>query len=152
MVVVLVCGPAGAGKTTVATALRGWLAERGRPFELLHSDDFGSDTYRRMYERVADSEADWLVDGTFYRREWQTLFQRLDDEVVVVYLRAALETCLARNRTRDDPISEQGVRVVWYEFDPPRADVTVDVDDPPADEVVDRVLEELAPLLDDATA
>ena len=152
MVVVLVCGPAGAGKTTVATALRERLADRGRQFELLHSDDFSSDTYRRMYERVADSGGDWIVDGTFYRREWQTLFQRLDDEVLEVYLRAALETCLARNRARDDRISDRGVRVVWHEFDPPRADVTVDLDERDSEEAVDRILEELAPLLDDATA
>lgn len=150
MVVVLVCGPAGAGKTTVATALRERLADRGLSFELLHSDDFSRDTYRRMYERVADSDADWIVDGTFYRREWQTLFQRLDDEVLVVYLRADLETCLARNREREDQISERGVRVVWHEFDPPRADVTVEVDELGAGEAVDRVLEGLVPLLGDA--
>lgn len=151
MVVVLVCGPAGAGKTTVAAALRERLADRGLSFELLHSDDFSHDTYRRMYERVADSGADWIVDGTFYRREWQTLFQRLDDAVLVVYLRADLETCLARNRAREDEISERGVRVVWHEFDPPRADVTVEVDDLDPEEAVNRILEELVPLLGDAT-
>lgn len=152
MVVVLVCGPAGAGKTTVATALRERLADRGHPFELLHSDDFSRDTYRQMFERVADTEAHWIVDGTFYRREWQTLFQRLDDEVLVVYLRAPLETCLARNRERDDQISKQGVHVVWHEFDLPRADVTVDVAERPAEEVVDRIYTELVSLIDGATA
>ena len=151
MVVVVVCGPAGAGKTTVATALEVRLADRGRSFEVLHSDDFSTDTYRRMYDRVAGSDADWIVDGTFYRREWQTLFQRLDDRVVWVYLRASLETCLRRNRERDDAISEQGVHVVVHEFEPPRADVTVDVDDRSVESTVERVLEALVPLLEGDT-
>ena len=140
MVVLLVCGPAGVGKTTVVTALRDRLAARGRRFELLHSDDFSRDTYRRMYERVEGSDADWIVDGTFYEREWRTLFRRLEDDVHVVYLRADLETCLARNRARADPIDEAGVRVVYHEFDPPRADVTVDTAGRSPDGTVERVL------------
>jgi adenylylsulfate kinase len=148
MVVVAVCGPAGVGKTTVATALRERLTDRGRSFELLHSDDFARDTYRRMYERVAGSEADWIVDGTFYERDWQTLFQRLDDEVLFVYLRAALESCLERNRERDDPIDERGVRGVFHEFDPPRAGVSVDTTGRSVAETVDQVTEAVLSRLD----
>ena len=149
MVVVVVCGPAGVGKTTVATALRERLADRGRSFELLHSDDFARDTYRRMYERVADSEADWVVDGTFYERDWQTLFQRLEADVVFVYLTADLETCLERNRFREDAIEERGVRVVYHQFEPPRADVTVDTAGRTPEETVELVLEGVTPLPDD---
>lgn len=148
MVVLLVCGPAGAGKTTVATALRDRLSERGLAFELLHSDDFARDTYRRMDERVEGSDADWIVDGTFYEREWRTLFRRLDDDVPVVYLRADPETCLERNRTRADPIDEWGVHVVYHEFEPRRADVTVDATGRSPDETVARVLQDVLPLLD----
>jgi adenylylsulfate kinase len=76
------------------------------------------------------------------------LFQRLDDEVQFVYLRADLETCLARNRERDDPIDERGVRVVYHEFDPPRADVTVETTDRSVAETVALVTEAVLSLLD----
>ena len=86
----LLCGPPGVGKTSVGEELLGRLREAGRDFRILHSDDFARNTYGQMYERVtADSDADWLVDGTFYRREWQDRFRNLPD-AHLVYLTASL--------------------------------------------------------------
>jgi tRNA uridine 5-carbamoylmethylation protein Kti12 len=141
-VIVVVCGPPATGKTTVANRLRDRLADRGREVRVLDSDEFARDTYDRMYERVTDAGGNWIVAGTFYRRRWQEQFADLDD-VFVAHLDADLETCLERNRRRDDPIDETGVHVVWREFDEPDADTVVEVDDRPPQAVVQRVLDAL---------
>ncbi|MFB6303680.1 MAG: AAA family ATPase [Haloferacaceae archaeon] len=140
--IVILCGPPGVGKTTVAHLLRERLRERGREFEVLDSDRFSTDTYERMFDRVAGTDADWILAGTFYKRKWQTRFERLED-VAVVHLRADLETCLERNRRREAPIDEAGVHVVWREFDEPDADVVVDVAGRSPEDVVDLLLESL---------
>lgn len=141
LVIVILCGPPGVGKTTIATRLRERLEKQGAAVDLLHSDDFARRTYERMYERVvkAGLEGDWLLDGTFYKREWRERFRRLND-VVVVHVTASLKTCLERNRERPDPISETGVHVVYREFEPPQADLTVDTDEVNVDEAVERIV------------
>jgi adenylylsulfate kinase len=71
-VILVVCGPPAAGKTTLATRLDRRLAADGIAFEVVHTDDLSSPRYERLFERVAaDPSADWLLDGTFYEREWQ---------------------------------------------------------------------------------
>ncbi|MFC7046154.1 AAA family ATPase [Halobacteriaceae archaeon GCM10025711] len=138
--IVLVCGPPGVGKTTVTTMLQQRLADETIPVRVLHSDDYGRHPYDRMFEAVQGSDAHWLLDGTFYKREWREQFRRLDD-VRVVSLRASEETCVRRNREREDPISERGVHVVWREFEEPDADLTVDTDDLSPEVVVECVFE-----------
>ncbi|MFC4552545.1 MULTISPECIES: AAA family ATPase [Halorussus] len=140
----LLCGPPGAGKTTVAERLREGLAAAGYDFRLLHSDDYSRNTYDRLYDEVAgddaDPDADWILDGTFYRREWQERFHALPD-THLVFVTASLETCLARNHRRDDPISETGVRVVHAEFDVPHnPDLVLDTDRLSADEAADALV------------
>lgn len=140
--IVVICGPPGAGKTTIATRVNRWLEERGEPTQLLHSDDLSSRTYERLYERIAEGPDDvcWLVDGTFYQRKWQVQFRTLGD-VRFVYVTASLETCLERNRTRAEPIDEQGVHVIYREFDEPRAELEIDTDECSPTEAVERVLQ-----------
>jgi adenylylsulfate kinase len=143
--IVVVFGPPGTGKTTVARRLQSYLSARGRAFRLLDSDEFGHDTYDRMYDRVADSGEHWIVAGTFYKRRFQEQFASLED-VVFVYLDADLETCLERNRRRPESIEEKAVQIIWHEFHEPDAEVTVDVNDRSVEAVVDDVVAALAAL------
>lgn len=92
-----------------------------------------------MYDRVEDPSKDWIIAGTFYKRRWQRQFQALED-VVVVYLTADLETCLERNRRREEQVDEEAVHIIWREFDPPDADVTIETADRSPDSVVDAIL------------
>lgn len=148
--IVLVCGPPASGKTTLAARLRRRLEDRGHAFRSLHSDDYGRRPYERMYEDVAatydgartggkraNAGRNWLLDGTFYRREWRNRFYRLDD-VYEVWVRASLAACLERNRDRDDSIPEAGVRAIYGEFEPPRADLEIDTEAVGVEAAADR--------------
>ncbi|QCC54584.1 ATP-binding protein [Natronorubrum bangense] len=139
-VILVICGPPGAGKTTIATALAERLEVRSEPVRLHHSDEFSSRTYEQLYERArADPEdALTIVDGTFYKRRWQTQFDTLED-VRFVHVTASLETCLERNRSRADPIDEQGVHVVYREFAEPDAALEIDTDDCDVETAVGRL-------------
>lgn len=137
-VLVVLCGPPGAGKTTLARGLRERLAARGREFGVLHSDDFARRPYDRLYERVREAGGDWILDGTFYRRIHRERFRRFDD-CYVVWVRASLATCLARNRERESPISERGVHAMFAEFEPPREDLLIDTDDLAVDAALGRL-------------
>ena len=126
--IVVVCGPPGAGKTTVASHAVERLVDAGNELRVLRSDDFRSPVYDRLFERVAaDPDGNWLLDGTFYRTEWRERFRRFG-EVREVYVRAALESCLRRNRERADPIDEAGVRTIHAKFERPREDLLLDTD------------------------
>ncbi|MHC3437702.1 AAA family ATPase [Natrialbaceae archaeon A-gly3] len=141
-VIVVICGSPAAGKSTLTERVRKRLGAAGRTVHTVHSDDFSRRTYERMYERVATGPEDgiWLVDGTFYDRKWQVQFQTLGD-VRFIHVTAALETCLQRNRAREEAIDEQGVHVVYREFDEPDADLRIDTDELSPSEATERVLE-----------
>ena len=138
--ILIVCGPPGAGKTTIVTRLHDRLCATGRDFEVLHSDDFSRDTYGQMFERVRDDpEADWILDGTFFESAWQERFRSLPD-AHLVSVAASLEACLERNREREDSIEQRGVHAMHANFDVPRnPDLTLDTETMSAAEGTDAL-------------
>ncbi|USZ68326.1 ATP-binding protein [Halorussus salilacus] len=138
--ILLVCGPPGAGKTTVAGEARERLRTAGYGFRLLHSDDFSRNTYEKLYERVsADPDADWILDGTFYRREYQERFRGLPDAHLISVV-ASLELCLKRNREREDSIDRRGVHAMHADFEPPEnPDLTLDTEVASVEEAADAL-------------
>lgn len=141
-VIVLVMGPPGAGKTTVATLLQERLQEWGYPVNRLDSDRFGRNVYDQMFERVRDSSVDWIVAGTFYKRAWRERFEQLED-VFTVYLQADLETCLERDRQRDNPIDEKAVHIICHEFEKPAPNLAIDTSNRTPAEVVVAIVSAL---------
>lgn len=145
--IVVICGPAGAGKTTTVSRVRSRLAARGHDVRVSRSDDFSRNTYERLYADVAidpprsksDGRTVRLVDGTFYKPRWQRAFRTLED-VRFVHVTASLETCLERNGRRADAIDERGVYVIHHEFATPDASLVVDTDQLSAEEVAERVV------------
>lgn len=85
-----------------------------------------------------DPETEWILDGTFYKQQWRDRFRGFGD-VTLAYITADLETCLERNRHRDDPIDEQGVYVIYHEFDEPEADIVLNTDVLAPNEAVEQL-------------
>lgn len=137
------CGPPGAGKTTVTLGLNRHLEADGYDFQVIHTDDLATPVYDHLFERVAESPGgNWLLDGTFYESKWQQRIREFPD-VYVLLVTADRDTCIRRNHERDggaasdassassdtsDGVSERAVKVIYDEFDWPDADFTVDTD------------------------
>jgi len=126
-VIVVVCGPPAAGKTTVTLGLERRLEADGREFRVVHTDDLSSPRYERLFERVADApDANWLLDGTFYESKYQQRIRKFPD-VYVILVTADRDTCIRRNHEREG-VSERAVKVIYDEFGRPDADFVVDTD------------------------
>ncbi|MFW5928378.1 MAG: AAA family ATPase [Thermoplasmatota archaeon] len=138
--IVILCGPVGVGKTTVSEILKSILDENGLDFNVLHSDDFSTHTYDQMFEEVKESDENWILDGTFYREDIRDKFRRLDD-VIIVWLKAELDTCLKRNEQREEPLEEKVVHIMYQRFEEPDPDLKIETDDMDSEKVVDHIIE-----------
>ena len=139
--ILVLCGPPGVGKTTIAERLQHRLRDEGHGFRILHSDDFSRNTYEQMYERVTEAapETNWILDGTFYRRESQGRFRSLSD-AHLVYVTASRETALERNRERENPIEERGVYAMFGQFEVPQCpDLTLNTDELSVERALDAM-------------
>ena len=136
-------GPAGVGKTTIA----GKLMEALNDAHVISSDNFRSRVYDRMLREVADKlgrHEVLILDATFYRKKWREKLRDLTsgkDLIVNVFLYCSLETCLKRNREREEAIPEAAVRTIWRGFEMPEdPDVYIDTGKLSVEEAVDKIL------------
>lgn len=142
--IILLCGPAGAGKTTIA----GRLAERLDDAFIISSERFKRRAYERMFREIEGRlgrQRYLILDATFYRealrRRIMELMRRRGEEVLTVFLHCPLETCIMRNRERGMPIPERAVKILWREFERPEApDIYIDTGSSSIMEAVEAIL------------
>lgn len=136
-------GPSGAGKTTIACRLMEVLDDA----YVISSDNFRSRVYDRMLREVVGTlgrHEVLILDATFYRKKWREKLKELTsgkDIIMNVFLYCPLETCLRRNRVREDAIPEVAVRTIWREFEIPEdPDIYIDTEKLSVEEAVDKIL------------
>lgn len=142
LMIVILCGPVGVGKTTVTGKLKKRVDEKDLDFKVMHSDDFNTHTYDQMFDEVKESNEDWILDGTFYRGDLRDKFRRLD-AVVIVWLKSGLETCLERNEHRKEPLEEKVVHIMFHKFEEPEADIVIETDDMDSEHVVNEIIKKM---------
>jgi predicted kinase len=141
--IILLCGPIGAGKTSIAERL----AEELEGSSVISSDRFR----RRVYDRlVREAEVRLgraryiILDATFYREAYRRRIMDLasrGERVLTVFLDCPLEICLERNRRRGSPVPERAVKIIWREFERPEApDIHIDTGNLSIDEAVRAIL------------
>jgi adenylylsulfate kinase len=140
MMIILLCGPPGAGKTTIARML----AKR-RGAVLLSTEEFKRRAYSRLMREVRKRAGEELVlDGTFYRRAWRDEVKELANSIrtplLVVLVKSSLQTSLLRDARREKPVGERAVRIIHAEFEEPEADLVIDSEKLTPEEAVELIL------------
>ncbi len=140
---IVICGPAGAGKTSIAHRL----AEKLEGAPIISSDRYRRKAYDRVMKEVESRLGDkvyMIVDATFYRRRWrERLMEVVRDrqKVFTVLVDCSLETCLRRNSERDVPIPDKAVRIIWSEFERPvDHDIYINTDESSVEQAVEKIL------------
>jgi tRNA uridine 5-carbamoylmethylation protein Kti12 len=86
-----------------------------------------------------------IVDATFYKRSWREQLLNVigsRDEVKLVHVHCSLETCLRRNREREDPIPERAVYIIWNKFEEPvNPDISINTDQKTPEEATEIILQ-----------
>lgn len=142
----VLCGPAGAGKSSIASGLMEALGD----VHLISSDRFKGRVYERMMREVGGrlgGQEYLVVDATFYRKRWRDMLREMashEDRVLTVLVDCSLEGCLRRNRGRENPIPEEAIHIIWREFErSDDFDMYINTEGLGVEQAVDRILREL---------
>jgi tRNA uridine 5-carbamoylmethylation protein Kti12 len=141
--ILIFCGMPASGKSTIAHIIK----ERLGNVKTIVSDDIARDRYSRiitMVDEQIDSHHYIIVDATYYKRAWREELLKVigsRDEVKLVYVHCSLETCLRRNREREDAIPERAVYIIWNKFEEPEnPDISVNTDQKTPEEAAEIIL------------
>jgi adenylylsulfate kinase len=147
--IIILCGSAGAGKSSIAMRLAGELEDA----RVVSTDLFKRRVYERLFREVRNRfgrQKYLILDGTFYRKEYRDRIEEIasnEEKVVTIFVECKLETCLKRNGERAEPIPERAVKSIWNQFErPERPDIYINSDEVDVDGVVEIILERLKSL------
>lgn len=147
--IILLCGPVGAGKTSIAERL----AERLEDALIISSERFKRRVYERMLGEVRrrlGRQRYLILDATFYKEAYRRSIKELEskgERILTVLLECPLEICLERNRRREKAIPERAVRIIWREFERPETpDIRIDTSIFSVEEAVKTIICRLKPL------
>jgi predicted kinase len=164
-VLIVFCGPSGAGKTTVASLLSRELAK------ILPTIHVQTDVIRRMFvnpsydksesrfvysvlyditRRLLPLGCNVILDGTFlkdsYRERAIGIARYYRKRYLIVALRADLATLMERNRSRtpEEHVPEKTVAGFWIKFQYPLNGIIIDTDELSPEECVKIILQKLS--------
>jgi adenylylsulfate kinase len=142
--IIIFCGMPASGKSTIARKIKDRLSN----VKMIISDEIGRDRYSRIMEMVdveIGNHQYIIVDATFYKSSWREQLLNVigsRDEVKLVYVHCSLETCLRRNREREDPIPERAVYIIWNKFEQPvNPDISINTDQKTPEEATEIILQ-----------
>jgi adenylylsulfate kinase len=140
--ILVLYGPIGSGKSTLARKLAQELKAH-----LISSERFKRRVYARLLREVRKNlDKDLVVDATFYKRKWRQSLRKLvgGKKLLMIYLHCSLETCLERNKVRENPVPERAIRIVWSEFEEPlEADLRINTQRLSIEQALDKILDKL---------
>ena len=154
---IVVRGPAGVGKTTIAKKLAEILKAdylsfdeimRKKRLDSIVSNGIPSENFVKSNELIIPKAMERLksnsivvFDGCFYRNEQiNNLKKTLHFEYYIFSLKASLKECLERNKTRKTPMTKKAVEEVYRLVSKLEAGIEINTSGKNTIEVVDEIL------------
>jgi len=123
---IIIRGPAGVGKTTIAKELSNYIFADYISFDEIMSlnkldiivgDGIPSENFVKANEIVITmikNKTKVVLDGCFYRKEQiDHLLKNLKSEIIIFTLNATLAECLERNKYREHKLSDENIEQVY---------------------------------------
>ncbi len=146
--IIVFCGVPGSGKSTIAELLTKELKKEGR-VKVFVSDKVKSRVYEKALNFLEKNlgKTDFiLLDATFYRRKWRDqVFRKTGRKnVLLIYLKCSLKTCLKRNKERKPQIPEKAVHIIFHQIEEPEnPDILINTEKISPKEAVGIILKKL---------
>ena len=153
---IIIRGPAGTGKTTVAKKLAEYLKGhyisfdeimRENKLDIIGGDGISAENFLKAnaiilpkVKQELDSNNSVVLDGCFYRKEQiDNIVDSLPYKHHVFSLHAKLGDCLSRNKGREKPMAEEAIRQVYQLVSGIEIGVLVETTGKTAEEVVEEI-------------